>query len=439
MNRRNRVRRSLKGAAVMVVAWLVTVYLAEAFLRLALPVPGLASDEFQELPGYGIQVLKVGTYRDRLVDGWTEHTATITPPGFRNPKRAPGERVWAVIGDSFTFGIGVDDDAAWPAQLQRSLDAASDAGIQVWNLGIPGAGVLTYRQVARWAREHLEPELIILSLSGRNDLIADINEDFIKRAYRYRWLETLGLRQLRRRLNLLLEAQRQERREAAPSGETSAEAVFTGAWQGLLQELRDAGTPTLVVDLYGGCPLVDPVPGDATVEFLPGYFSGGYRGQALPAFLDQHCEPPFSIPGDSHWTTVGNAIAAHHVLQLAAAKGFVAIDRDAVRREALERTCGTLAGTCCEEVCIWMHAVLPLHRIGACVADVRPGGDAIAVEFFRPEANRVFTATGTREGDGLRWNSEQGLPDGVLDVLNDAERLWLGILDSTCRESVFGE
>jgi hypothetical protein len=33
----------------------------------------------------------------------------------------PGERVIAVVGDSFTFGDQVDDDATWPAQLEVSM------------------------------------------------------------------------------------------------------------------------------------------------------------------------------------------------------------------------------------------------------------------------------------------------------------------------------
>ncbi len=35
--------------------------------------------------------------------------------------RPAGDRVIAVVGDSFTFGDEVDDDAAWPAQLEREL------------------------------------------------------------------------------------------------------------------------------------------------------------------------------------------------------------------------------------------------------------------------------------------------------------------------------
>jgi hypothetical protein len=48
---------------------------------------------------------------------------TIDQDGMRSnggPTPA-GERVVAAVGDSFTFGDQVDDDASWPAQLERSL------------------------------------------------------------------------------------------------------------------------------------------------------------------------------------------------------------------------------------------------------------------------------------------------------------------------------
>ena len=48
---------------------------------------------------------------------------TIDADGMRSSGRTPppGDRVVAVVGDSFTFGDEVDDDASWPAQLEGLL------------------------------------------------------------------------------------------------------------------------------------------------------------------------------------------------------------------------------------------------------------------------------------------------------------------------------
>ena len=56
------------------------------------------------------------------------------PREYAVPKPASAMRIVA-LGDSFTFGQGVPDDAAWPAQLERALP-----GTEVVNLGERGYG-----------------------------------------------------------------------------------------------------------------------------------------------------------------------------------------------------------------------------------------------------------------------------------------------------------
>ncbi|MFQ5457993.1 MAG: hypothetical protein ACE5FC_06025 [Myxococcota bacterium] len=71
----------------------------------------------------------------------------IGPDGLRNPALAPAAsagrpRVLAV-GDSFTFGYGVEESEAWPARLQEKLREAGLARAEVINAGVvaycPGA------------------------------------------------------------------------------------------------------------------------------------------------------------------------------------------------------------------------------------------------------------------------------------------------------------
>ena len=61
--------------------------------------------------------------------------------GLRNPPLAPdGARVRIlVLGDSITFGLGVNNDETWPAQLERVLNrTAGPATYEVLNAGISG-------------------------------------------------------------------------------------------------------------------------------------------------------------------------------------------------------------------------------------------------------------------------------------------------------------
>ena len=94
-------------------------------------------------------------------------TVTIDALGYRGPawtapKRA-GERRIACLGDSFTFGWGVEDDETWPHQLQGLLDQR--AGGERWsvmNFAVPGYNtwneLRTYERVVRAHR----PDVVVL-------------------------------------------------------------------------------------------------------------------------------------------------------------------------------------------------------------------------------------------------------------------------------------
>jgi len=76
------------------------------------------------------------------------------------PKPARVRRV-LVVGDSFTFGLGVEDDEApFPAIMAREL-AGSSPPIEIVNGGIPGS--LTADWVALWRRagEALDPDVVV--------------------------------------------------------------------------------------------------------------------------------------------------------------------------------------------------------------------------------------------------------------------------------------
>lgn len=87
--------------------------------------------------------------------------------------RPAGERWVLCLGDSFTFGGGLDDHEAWPQQLQGLLGAPEASGVRVLNGGALGWDT-------RWQRRYLEtrglrdlrPDVVVLGWNW-NDLNVD--------------------------------------------------------------------------------------------------------------------------------------------------------------------------------------------------------------------------------------------------------------------------
>jgi lysophospholipase L1-like esterase len=101
--------------------------------------------------------------------------------GFRGPA-LPGDKppyVYriVVLGDSFTWGYGVRERQAFPARLERRLNArlvarGSERRVEVVNLGLPGAGPLDYLYHLRHTGLGLAPDLVVVGLFANdvNDL-----------------------------------------------------------------------------------------------------------------------------------------------------------------------------------------------------------------------------------------------------------------------------
>jgi hypothetical protein len=95
-------------------------------------------------------------------------TASINIFGFRGTERklAPGQV--AAIGDSFTFGYGVNDQDTWPAVLSAKLNSRGFP-VSVYNLGRPGADPDDYLAIARNYIPVLKPRLVIISILQGDD------------------------------------------------------------------------------------------------------------------------------------------------------------------------------------------------------------------------------------------------------------------------------
>lgn len=124
--------------------------------------------------------------RERLLwPGDVEFSWTTNSRGYRTtrefsvPKAAATKRV-LLLGDSFTFGQGVDDSQTFAAETQRRLEPiCAPARAEIINAGVPGFG--TSQELARLESEGLalEPDIVVLGFYAN-----DVSDNLTRGIYR---------------------------------------------------------------------------------------------------------------------------------------------------------------------------------------------------------------------------------------------------------------
>lgn len=159
-------------AGLVVGAAVVALLLLEAALRITgtAPPPGLFTvtrEEYERIPGiFGPSQRVRGGIGSRF-----EHEARIDSLGFRGadfPRAKPaGEFRVLYVGDSFTYGHNVADEAALPAQLEASLQRVCGQA-RVVNAGVSGSTIAGQDEMVRRGLA-VAPDLVIL-MYHENDI-----------------------------------------------------------------------------------------------------------------------------------------------------------------------------------------------------------------------------------------------------------------------------
>jgi len=102
-----------------------------------------------------------------------KYTADINSLGFRDrefkPKTSPDEIRIAVLGDSFTFGWGVEENESWPRILEKKLCEKGYPAV-VMNLAKPGYFPYLYAQYASIYLPALQPDIVLVGVLQGDDL-----------------------------------------------------------------------------------------------------------------------------------------------------------------------------------------------------------------------------------------------------------------------------
>jgi hypothetical protein len=157
----------------LLLVLLILVALAEVAVRTFWPQPA-----FYASPGLFIDDPKVG-HRMRpglrgVVGNWAEFTThvRINQLGIRGPEigpHRPGVRRVLVLGDSFTFGTGVEEEEAFPTRIAEEL---SRGGIPAEGINA-GMGAFGLPDEVAWYENYgrsIHPDLIVLGIFTGNDL-----------------------------------------------------------------------------------------------------------------------------------------------------------------------------------------------------------------------------------------------------------------------------
>ena len=170
------MKRWLANLSAVAASAVASLLLAEGALRLA----GLRYPAFYTVDSERGYALRPGAEGAWMREGHGQ--VRVNSAGFRGPEvslQPPNEvfRV-AVLGDSFTEALQVDEQATWVQQLQSRLNgdshcrllSASGGQVQLLNFGVGGYGtgqeLITWRHLA----SRYSPDLVILAIYPGNDI-----------------------------------------------------------------------------------------------------------------------------------------------------------------------------------------------------------------------------------------------------------------------------
>lgn len=168
-------RYRLGSAIVLILSLALSLVLAEAVCRLMLPPPGFVPRGSDDIPGLWVEHPTRGyTYARQFSGTIVREDFSIrvrtSGLGFRIDEESNrpigSHHLVLTVGDSFTFGWGVEYEQAWPAQLESILNEGrvSGSGPQVINAGVSGYSLRQIHRLTLDLIEELNPEVVVVGV-----------------------------------------------------------------------------------------------------------------------------------------------------------------------------------------------------------------------------------------------------------------------------------
>jgi hypothetical protein len=166
-----RSRRAFTAVVATLLGLAIALLLAEGLTRVFFDEA--VQPRFVIDAGYGVRANKPDVVTRHYVPGDYEVTITTNSAGMRGQReypvaRVPGKRRILMLGDSFPFGYGVEDEDVVSAVLETLLNAGNapaaegGGGYEVINLSVAGFGQA--EELVTWekrAREY-RPDVVVL-------------------------------------------------------------------------------------------------------------------------------------------------------------------------------------------------------------------------------------------------------------------------------------
>ncbi len=283
---------------------------ARAFALNELTVPSLIGDSYPNQSG----TVEIGGD-----DGEPPHyyDFTTNAQGFRGPvvdwDKPDGSFRILAIGDSYTWGDGVEDDDVWLRALEADLSPCGP--VEVINVGIVGRNTVGEADYLRDKGVRLKPDLILVGAEPGDAMdILKLDRDWDNRAAVQAGSKPTWLLRMTAwsRVGRLYFGSKIARLSRAIDRPTDADGAWARVRESLVRMKTLAGDADAELVVFG----IAPTPDDAwTMQRLSEEVQAAGVGEAWfeagPRVDERGSHPGWwQIPGDGHYTAEGNAVLA---------------------------------------------------------------------------------------------------------------------------------
>ena len=292
---------------------------ASAFALNELPVPGLVGDYFPDQRG---TVALGGPDRPWL------YSFTTNSQGFRGPEiqvaKPPGLFRILAVGDSYTWGDGVEDDAVWVRRLEDRLRRCGP--VEVVNAGFVGRNTVGEADWLEQKGMALSPDLVLLAAEPGDAMdILELDRDWDNRAAmiassRPAWLVRSLAWSRVFRLHL---GSRIARRSAAIARPTDADGAWSRVRESMVRVREQAAGGDAALLVLGIAP--GPAEEWTLARLEQEAQAASVDWFAVAPRVDERGDGPgwWEIPDDGHYTAEGNAVVADVVHEALVERGLL--------------------------------------------------------------------------------------------------------------------